>query len=147
MESKISLEIECPIESVFRITNEQVAEWSLIVVANNVLDEGQRGLGARFQTITEDQGVRLVFDGVVTCYEPPFKCAVRLTGKMFDIETEYHFEEAFGKTRATQMSQLRGKGFFQVYTFLFGWFMKRGWLGNARKELESLKRFCEQKAG
>ena len=112
MESKISIEIECPIESVFRITNEQVAEWSSIVVANNVLDEGQRGLGTRFQTITEDQGVRLVFDGVVTCYEPPFKCAVRLIGKMFDIETEYHFEQSVWKNSSHTNVPAAWKRFF-----------------------------------
>ena len=146
MESKISIEIECPIESVFRITNEQVAEWSSIVVANNVLDEGQRGLGTRFQTITEDQGVRLVFDGVVTCYEPPFKSGAKLIGKMFDIETEFQFEETFGKTRVTQTAEVRGKGFFGVYMFLFGWFMKRGQCRASTNELENLKRFCEQQA-
>ena len=145
MEHKLNIEIECPIEEVFRITNEQVAEWSLIVVANNVLDERPRGVGTRFQTITEDQGHRLVFDGVVTCYEPPFKSAVKLTGKMFDIETEFNFEESFGKTRVTQTAKVRAKGFFQFYMFLFGWFIKRGHRRANRDDLENLKRFCEPK--
>ena len=145
MQNTLSIEIECPIEEVFRITNEQVAEWSLTVVANKVLDEGQQGLGTRFQTITEDQGHRLVFDGVVTCYEPPFKSAVKLTGKMFDIETEFNFEESFGKTRVTQTAKVRGKGFFEFYMFLFGWFMKRGQRRASTNELKNLKRLCEQK--
>lgn len=145
MENKLNIEIECPIEEVFRITNEQVAEWSLIVVANNVLDERPRGVGTRFQTITEDQGHRLVFDGVVTCYEPPFKSAVKLTGKMFDIETEFNFQDSFGKTRVTQTAKVRAKGFFEFYMFLFGWFIKRGHRRANRDDLENLKRFCEPK--
>ena len=145
MENKLNIEIECPIEEVFRITNEQVAEWSLIVVANSLLEEGPRGVGTRFQTITEEQGHRLVFDGVVTCYEPPFKSAIKLTGKMFDIETEFNFQELFGKTQVTQTAKVCGRGFFEFYIILFGWFIKRGHCRANRKELENLKRFCEPK--
>lgn len=144
MENRISIEIDCPIEAVFRIANEQIAEWSSIVVADKVLDEGQEGVGTRFQTITEEQGHRMVFEGVVTCYEPPYKSAVNLTGKMFDIETEFQFEQTFGKTRVTQTAKVRGKGFFGLYMFLFGWLMKRGHCRASNNELENLKRFCEE---
>ena len=146
MESEAGVVIDCPIDEVFRLTNEHVADWSIIVVENEVLDEKPGNIGTTFRTVTEEKGRRMEFQGVVTQNQPPYEHAVRLQGKMFDIDAEYTFEDLSGRTRVTQHSQVTAKGFFRVFLFLFGWMMKKSSCKALDDELNSLKQFCEQRA-
>jgi hypothetical protein len=88
----------------------------------------------------------MVFQGVITKYDPPYLSAIYLTGKMFDIEAEYTFEEFSGGTRVVLNSHGIGKGFFKVFQFLFGWMMNKAGCKATGNELESLKSFCEENA-
>lgn len=146
MQSLASIEIDRPIDEVFTYTNEQVAEWSLTVV-EDVLIEDKDGVGTTFLCVTEERGKRMEFQGVVTIWEPPTKSAISLTGKSFDIEAEYRFEDLDGRTRVTQESTVSGKGFFRIMFFLGGWFMKKEGCKAVSKELESLKNKLESGAG
>ena len=143
MRNEISIEIDRPIDEVFRLTNDHLPEWSLIVVADDVIEQTPEGVGTTFRTVTEDHGKRMEFQGVITRHEPPFVNAVRLTGTMFDIETEFTFEDLSGRTRVTQTADVTGKGFFKLFMFLFGWMMHKSHCKASEDELESLKRFCE----
>ncbi|MFG0297665.1 MAG: SRPBCC family protein [Maioricimonas sp. JB045] len=143
MRSEGSIVIDRPIEEVFHLTCDRVPEWSLVVSEEQILEESPDGVGTRFRTVTEDRGRRMVFDGVVTSHEPPHLSAVRLTGKDFDIEAVYMFEDLGGQTRVTQHSVVDGKGFFKVMFALFGWAMKKASCGATQRELESLKAYCE----
>ncbi len=147
MRNEGSVEIDRPIDDVFRLTNDHVAEWSIIVVENEVLDEKPEGVGTTFRTVTEDHGKRMVFQGVVTRHDPPHASAVQLTGDMFDIETEFTFEDISGRTRVTQRANVTGKGFFKLFMFLFGWLMNKSSCKALENELNSLKRFCEEHPG
>lgn len=147
MQTAGSIEIERPIDEVFRLTNEHVAEWSIIVVEDEVLEEQPGGVGTTFRTVTEDNGRRMEFQGVVTRHDPPHASAVQLTGEMFDIETEYTFEDLGGRTRVTQGAQVTGKGFFKWFMFLFGWLMNRSHCKATGNELNNLKKFCEEHPG
>lgn len=145
MRNEVSVEIDGPIEEVFRLTNDHVAEWSIVVIEDEVLDKKPEGVGTTFRTVTEDHGKRMVFQGVVTRYNPPHANAVRLTGAMFDIETEFTFEDLSGRTRVTQTANVTGKGFFKWFMLLFGWMMNKSHCKASEKELDSLKRFCEDR--
>jgi uncharacterized protein YndB with AHSA1/START domain len=147
MRNDSSVEINRPIEEVFLLTNNHVAEWSIIVVEDEVLDAKPEGVGTTFRTVTEDHGKRMEFQGIVTRYEPPHVSAVQLTGSMFDIETEYTFEDLAGRTRVTQTAVVHGKGLFWWFMVLFGWLMNKSHCKASEKELESLKRFCENHPG
>jgi hypothetical protein len=70
-----------------------------------------------------------------------------LTGKQFDIEAEYRFEDLNGRTRVTQESTVSGKGFVRIVFFLFGWLMNKQGCNAVMKELESLKKKLETGAG
>ena len=84
------------------------------------------------------------FQGVVTRHDPPRAHAIHLAGEMFDIDTEYVFEDLGGRTRVTQLADVTGKSvFFRSFMFLFGWLMKKSQCKAADDELQSLKRFCE----
>lgn len=145
MRSETSIEIDRPIDDVFRLTNDHVAEWSIVVVEEEVLDKKPEGVGTTFRTVTEDHGKRMEFQGIVTQYDPPRFSAVRMTGEMFDIEAEYTFEDLAARTRVTQKSNVTGKGFFKIFLFLFGWLMNKSSCKALEKELNSLKTFCEER--
>ncbi len=146
MQSLASIEIDRPIDEVFTYTNEKVAEWSLTVVEDEVIDD-KNGVGTTFRCVTEEKGRRMDFQGVVTLWEPPTTSAISLTGKMFDIEAEYRFEDLNGRTRVTQESTVSGKGFVKIMFFLFGWFMNKQGCKAVSNELESLKKKLEGGAG
>lgn len=141
------MEIDRPIEDVFRLTNDHVAEWSVIFVEDEVVDENPEGVGTIFRTVTEGNGKRMEFQGVVTRYEPPHCSAVLMAGDLFNIEAEYTFEDLSGRTRVTQRSNVTGKGAIKWILLLFGWLMNKSSCKAVEKELHSLKKFCEEYPG
>ena len=144
MKTEARIEIDRPVELVFQLTNDHVPEWSEVVVEEEMLEKKPGGVGSRFRTVTADRGRRMDFDGTVTQFDPPVLSAVELTGKSFDIEAEYQFEDlGGGRTCVTQTSVVRPKGFMKVMFFLLGWMMKSSSCKAVQKELESLKAFCE----
>ena len=146
MHSLASIEIDRPIEEVFTYTNEKVAEWSLTVVKDEVIED-HNGVGTTFLCVTEENGRRMDFQGLVTAWEPPIRSAINLTGKSFDIEAEYRFEDLNGRTRVTQESTVSGKGLVKIMFFLFGWFLNKQGCEAVSNELESLKSKLEDGAG
>lgn len=144
MRTEASVEIDCPIEAVFELTNSHVTQWSSIVVHDEVLEEQPDGVGTTFLTVTQDRGQRMEFHGVVTQYEPPTLHSIQLTGKMFDIDVVYRFEAVTPeRTRVTQISIVTPKGFLKLIFTLFGWMMVKANCDAALKELNQLKRYCE----
>ncbi len=135
-----SVVIDKPIDEVFEYTNNNVAEWSLIVVEEKIVEEKPERVGTRFRTITEDHGRRMEFDGVTTRYEPPNVSAIHMAGSSFDIDAEYQFEDLGGKTRVTQRSNVTGKGLFSLMLPLMAIFMRKSSCDALQKELNNLKR-------
>jgi len=146
MHSIASIEIERPIGEVFTYTNEKVAEWSLTVVEDEVIED-KNGVGTTFHCVTEERGRRMDFQGVITVWEPPTRSAIQLTGKSFDIVAEYRFEDMNGRTRVTHESTVSGKRFVKIIFFLLGWLMKDQGCKAVLRELESLKKKLESGAG
>ncbi|EMI15706.1 polyketide cyclase/dehydrase, partial [Rhodopirellula maiorica SM1] len=146
MQNTTSILIDRNIDDVYRLTHQNVAEWSIIVVEDVVIEEKPGGVGTKFRTVTEDHGKRMEFAGVVTRCEPPHVHAVHLTGTMFDIDAEYVFDDLNGRTRVTQRATVTGKGFFRWFILLLGWTMKRSHCKSSEQEMQSLKQFCESKA-
>jgi hypothetical protein len=143
MRTDRGIEVDRPIDEVFRLTTEHVADWSNIVVEDEVLDAKPGGVGTTFRTVTEEKGNKMVFEGTVVRHEPPFVNALELRGRYFDIHAVYLFEDLGGRTRVTQKSEVFGKGLFKIVLTLAGWFMNKASCDALDKELQSLKRFCE----
>jgi len=143
MDSQGSIEIEAPIELVFDISTNHIPEWSTVVVEDEVIDETPEMVGSTFRSVTEDRGRRMEFAGLVTRHEPPTASSVILTGEHFDIEVDVTLEDLGGRTRVTQHSTVRGKGFFKLLFFLMGWMMKKSSCDALDKEHASLKALCE----
>ncbi len=66
MRNKGSVEIARPIGEVFRLTSDHVAEWSTVVIEDEVLEEKPGGVGTTFRTVTEENGKRMEFKGGVS---------------------------------------------------------------------------------
>ncbi len=148
LRNSASIEINRSIEDVFRLTSDHISEWSLTVVEDETLQRTEDGVGTTFRTVTEENGRRMTFEGIVTQWNPPVHNAVRMEGSMFGIFSEFRFESiAAGRTLVTQNSEVFPKGFFRIILLLFGWLMKKSQCDASRRELESLKRFCETYLG
>ena len=148
MKSEASIEIDGPIDEVFRLTSEHVAEWSLTVVEEEMIEVVPGGVGTKFRTITEDHGQKMEFDGVVTVFEPPHRNTVHLTGKSFDIDVDYLFEKTDDGTRVTQIADVHPKGFLvAVFALIavFNWLTRKSTCDDALVELKALKQFCESR--
>lgn len=143
-----SIEIDRNIRDVFQYTTDNVAEWSLTVVEDEPLNTTPDMVGSTFRCVTEDHGHRMEFQGEVTLYDDPHVSAVRLTGRHFDIDAAYQFEDLGGRTKVTQTSRVYPKGMMMRLFFgLCGWMMKKGSCDAINKELASLKSHLEQPAG
>ncbi len=142
MNSQSTIEIDRPIEEVFTYTNDEVAEWSLTVVEEEVIED-KNGVGTTFRCVTEEKGRRMDFAGVVTVWEPPTRSAIHLSGQHFDIIAEYRFEDLGGRTAVTQKSTVKGKGIVKLVFLLFGWLLHKQGCKAAENELLSLKQKLE----
>ncbi len=148
MLNSASVIIDRPIEQVFELTNRDVAEWSITVVEDTLVEDVNNGdVGTCFQVVTEERGSRMDFDGVVTKWQPPRLSEVHLEGKMFNIDAEYIFQDlGDGKTQVTQNSRVVGKGLTKLMFICMGWMMKKSACDATGKELASLKAYCEKHA-
>lgn len=142
-EYRNSIEIERPIEEVFLLTNNHVAEWSSVVVEEEILHEEEGGVGTRFRNVTESNGKRMEFDGIVTRYDPPNFSEVVLKGDQFDLRVEYDFEDLDGNTRVTQRSHVTAKGLIKLVFIFLGPIIRKAQCDEGYKELQRLKTFCE----
>ena len=147
MQSTMSVEVDRPIKEVFDYTIKNVAEWSIIVVKDEVIDEKPEGVGSTFRVTTEEKGRRMEFEGLVTRHEPPTAHSEFMKVSQFDIEAGYLFEDLGGRTRVTQRSNVHGKGFIKVIFFLLGWLMKKSSCSALEKELLNLKLLAEARKG
>ena len=146
METRVAVEISRVPEAVFDFTTQHVAEWSEIVVSDEIITEVPGGVGTTFRTTVEDRGRRMQFDGEITKHTPPTAHSVSLKGMQFDMQVDYTFDDLSGRTRVIQVSVVQPKGVLKLFFFLFGWMMKRSGCDAAQKQLDNLKRLLEESA-
>lgn len=148
MNTNTSVEIMRPISEVFRYTTENVSDWSITVIEDEVLEETPEKVGTTFRIMTEERGRKMEMTGVVTRYETDRLNEVHLISKAFDIDALYEFEDlGDGNTRVTETATVYPKGFAKVIFFLIGWAMKKSNCDALQKELDSLKEQLESGAG
>jgi hypothetical protein len=144
MKHEASVEIAATIGDVFNFTTTEVARWSSIVVEDEVIEQMPGVVGTRFRCVTEEHGKRMEFEGLVTVNDRPKAHAVQLTGKCFDIEAVYSFEECSGgRTRLTQNSTVTGKGVFRVLLWVMSLLPSKAACEASAKELGRLAAMME----
>ena len=147
MKNTASIEIDRPIEEVFKVTTERMPEWSKTVVEEKVIEETLEGVGTKFHMVTEERGRRMDFQGVVTRFDPPRESAARMVGKAFNIESAFTFEDLGGRTRVNQTASVTGNGLFKPMMMILGLVMGRAGCKAAEEELVCLKQYCEGQHG
>jgi hypothetical protein len=144
MSNATSIDINRPIDEVFHLLHANVEQWSIIVVEDDIVGDQTEGVGTRFHTVTEEHGNRMEFEGTVTAWDPPSASAIKLVGKMFDIDAAYAFEDlGNGETHVSIESSAHPKGIFKVIFFFMSFLMRKSTCDAQNKEFESLKAFCE----
>lgn len=146
MNYSASIMIQRPIEDVFDLTLHHVAEWSNIVVEDEVIEDVSNGdIGTRFRTTTVDRGREMIFEGIVTEHEPPTLSSIEMRGGVrLTIIATYEFSRVDGGTQVTQHTSVSGKGIiFNLFFLLFGWLARKSSCDAAYNELQSLREFCE----
>ena len=144
MYTELSIEIERPIESVFELALNNVADWSHVVLREEMIENrNDGGVGTRSKIVTSDRDVEMEFDCIVKDHDPPHRTVVEMQGQHFDILATYLFENLGYKTRVTQQSQVTGKGLTKIMFLLFGWLMKGGSCKAQAKELQLMKEYVE----
>ncbi len=147
MAMKASVLIERPIQTVFDLTNDHVAQWSNIVVEEEILKVTPEGIGSTFRTVTSEHGRKMRFEGVVTRYEPPTASGIQMEGDAFSLTADYIFEQVDQVTRVTQTSTVHGKGIFRILIPAMGLLMRKSNCQALQDELNRLKMYCEGPAG
>ena len=144
MQTSASVEIDRPIAEVFEYANNNVAEWSITVIEDEVIEEKPGRIGSTFRIVTEERGRKMEFQGETVAWKEPTHSAAVLRGQQFDIDVAYDFEDlGGGRTRITQTSRVHPKGFFKVVFFLMGWMFRKAGCKATENELSSLKENCE----
>ena len=78
-------------------------------------------------------------------HDPPASHGVSMIGQYFKMDVLYTFDSpGEQKTRVTQETAVRPKGFLEVVLFLFGWMKNRAGCTAAQKELGNLKALLEK---
>ena len=141
-----SIEIDRPVQEVFDYTVNNVAEWSLVVVEDEPLDDKPLGAGSTFRFATEERGHRMEFTGEVVRHDPPTAHAAEMKSKLFDITGDYSFESLGPDlTRVTLRSTLQPKTFLiKLLFFVTSFFVKRANCKATAKELQNLKKLLEE---
>jgi len=118
MKTTTDVEISRPLSEVFRYTLENVADWSITVVEDEVIEETPEHVGTTFRIVTEDRGRRMEMNGEVTRYELDRLSEIHLTSTAFDIDALYEFEDlGGGRTRVTESAEVHPKGITKVFFF------------------------------
>ena len=78
-------------------------------------------VGSQFLWVTEENGQRMEFQGVVTQHDELKAHTSIIRGKVFDIEAQYLFKTLrSSSTRVTQHANVTGKGFLKLLFGLMG---------------------------
>ncbi|RMG32830.1 MAG: hypothetical protein D6725_16880 [Planctomycetota bacterium] len=149
MKIEAAVEIDAPLEEVFRWTTEHVPEWSETVVREEIIERTPEGVGSRFRCICRERenGPETEFDGELVRHEPPHRATVVLRGRQFDLKVDYVFEPLGpARARVTQRTVVRGKTFAGRLLFaILGPLARRSSCRAAARELDRLKTFCERR--
>ena len=146
MRTQLSVEIDRPIDEVFHRTLNNVSDWSITCIEDELIEETPEGVGTRFRIVTEDRGQKMEFHGQVTEQDAPRMSRCEMVGKSIDLDVIYTFDETSTGTRVTQQTHAKGKGFLKVMLPLMGWMMKKSTCTAQQAELQSLKTFCESRS-
>ena len=145
MKNTYSIEIDATPERVFYWLDdaERVMEWVPNIVENEDLEITEDKVGSTFRQVYEEHGKRMEMQGIVTGYEPNKRLACEINGQQFDLFLDYRLEDLSGRTRLTQDSAVKFKGFFKILGPIMVPFIKKSSMKQLEESFSKLKNFVE----
>ncbi len=146
MKNNYSIEIEAPPERVFYWLDdaERVMKWVPNIVENEDLVVTEEKIGSTFRQVYLENGRRMEMHGEVTGYEANRRLTTEISGDVFDLLVDYHLEDLGGRTRLTQDSEVRFKGFFKIIGPIMTPFVRKASLKQLEESFATLKTLSER---
>lgn len=146
MQTSYSIEINAAPEQVFHWfeTPERTLQWVPNLVENETLNETEGKVGTTFRHVYLENGRRMEMQGTVTAWAPGRRLTSELHGQAFDLHVDYRFEDLGGRTRLTQVSDIRMKGVLKLVMMIMSPFMKKAAQAQYGKALGKLKELAER---
>lgn len=146
MKTTYSLEIEAPPERVFHWLGhaKRALEWVPNLVESEDLEVTTNKVGSTFRHVYLERGRRMEMHGKVTAFEPNRRLTIEMRGDAFDLWVDYRAEDSGGRTRLTQESEARLKGFgMRIIAGLMRPLIAKAARQQQAKSFEKLKRLAE----
>ena len=146
MKNSYSIEIEATPERVWYWLDdaERAMKWLPNIIENEDLEVTENKIGSTFRQVYLEHGRRMEMHGVVTEYEANRRLTCDISADSFDLHLDYRLEDLDGRTRLTQDSEVRFKGFFWK---IMGTIMTPFIKGSSKKQLAdcfaTLKKLAE----
>jgi carbon monoxide dehydrogenase subunit G len=121
-------------------------QWLPNIVENEIIYTTENKVGSTWRQVYEENGRRMEMFGTTTVHEPCKRTACEIKGKLFDLDVDYRLENLDGRTRLTQNSVVKMKGFFKLLGFILGPIMKKSQDKQADNSFSKLKRLAEAEA-
>ena len=145
MKNSHSIEIDAPPERVFYWLDdaERGMKWVPNIVENEDLEVTENKIGSTFRQVYLERGRRMDMQGVITGYEPNRRFTLEISGESFDLHVDYRLEGLEGRTRLTQDSAVRFKGFFRIIGPLLVPLVKKSSKKQLEESFAKLKKLAE----
>ena len=103
----------------------KLSQWLPNIVENEVIQETSNRVGSTWRQVYDQNGRRMEMFGTTTVWEKNKRLGCEIRGQMFDLDVDYQLEDLDGRTRLTQVSQVRMKGIFKLMGLIMTPFMKK----------------------
>lgn len=128
MRMQRQIEIDAPIERVFRLLSEpeEMKRWIPELMEVTHVSGEINTPGATFKQKLKEGGRVGTYDGEVLAFEAPRHVAVRIFNRMFEVRTDYKLDSDGQRTRLDYTADLVPKVWWmKLMTKLFGRFNER----------------------
>ena len=118
-------------------------KWVPNVVENEDLEVTENKIGSTFRQVYLENGRRMEMSGTVTGYEANRRLTLEINGDAFDLFLDYRLEDLGGRTRLTQDSTVRFKGFLKIIGPIMTPFVKKSSMKQLEDSFATLKGLAE----
>lgn len=116
MQSKLTIEIEAPPETVFRwiVDPECVKQWLPNIAEYRFINDGTAALGTKVIQQWNDEGQATILEGEITQYDINKRFAIHLENKNTQVDVAYLLEKSENGTFLTQNTTFIYSGMMKV---------------------------------
>jgi len=143
---KNSIDIRCNTRQVFYWLKDpaKAKQWMTSVKQIEILHKTPNLLGTIFREVLADGNRETEILGTITEYKENKKISFYLESEFHTVNVCFTLVDLQGISRLEQRADVRFKGVFKIFAFMFGSFLKRTIITQTQSEFSCLKELCEQ---